>query len=196
MGKERHNGNDFPAYYLHYESTVDLLVKYFLPGFDKVIVDGRVLTQTTLGTNSLFLCPATTAVDDYIFNLLPIFYLGIIRYFVLRNSPGKESWVREIRDGMAKKFSQPDGSQGSTHSRRRRREPNIKDLSVMTCTLVGEAYGTINMYEQCHEMEPPEWRRLSSKAAIGHLFSSLYDFTVGMAHYDGFITEEKILAIF
>jgi hypothetical protein len=111
-GKERHN--DFPLYYLYYDSTVDLLVKYFLPGFDNGIIDGRVLAQTTLATNSWFLCPVITAVDNYIFNLLPIFHPAIIRYFVVQRSPGKASEVKEIRNGMNEKFGWPGGTQGST----------------------------------------------------------------------------------
>ena len=86
-GKERHN--DFPLYYLYYDSTVDLLVKYFLPGFDNGIIDGRVLAQTTLATNTLY--PVITAVDNYIFNLLPIFHRAIIRHFTMQKSAGKGS---------------------------------------------------------------------------------------------------------
>jgi hypothetical protein len=109
-GKVRHN--DFPVYYLYYDSTVDLLVKYFLPGFDNGITDGRVLAQTTLKTN--ILCPVITAVDNYIFNLLPIFHPAIIRYFVVQRSPGKASEAKEIRNGMNEKFGWPGGTQGST----------------------------------------------------------------------------------
>jgi hypothetical protein len=161
-----------PLHYPHYESTFDLLVQYFLPGFDRSIIDGRVLAETTLVKNSLFLCPATTVVADYMFNLLPMFYPESIRYFVVRNSPGKELWVKEIRDGINEKFHYFDKQAG--FRRTLPRDLNIKDMPAMACTLVGEAYGTTNMYSRDHDLETPEWRRGQNETTIGHVILAIF----------------------
>jgi hypothetical protein len=73
----------------------------------------------------------------------------------------------------------------------------------MTCSFVGEAYGTTNMYREYSRFKPLEWRRLSNEGGTGHVFDPLYAFVEYLKRESGtpFITEaesesEKIHAIF
>jgi hypothetical protein len=74
---------------------------------------------------------------------------------------------------------------------------DAEDSAVMTCSFIGEAYGTANMYRKYYGFttsEPQEWRRLSDKRKTGNVFSPLYE--GGWRILDEYMEEEKILAIF
>jgi hypothetical protein len=201
-GEESINGEKAAFHSIYrpqYESTVDLLVQYFLPNFDKSIIDGRVLAQTALLTNSLFICPATTARDDCIYDLLPILYRDYFRHFVLRHRLNDEQWIKHNIDEINLKL-------GMSHERRlplRRlwrpgRVLDAEDSAMMTCSFIGEAYGTANMYRKYYGFitsEPQEWRRLSDKRGTGDVFSPLYEGGWSISN-DEYMEEEKILAIF
>jgi hypothetical protein len=187
---------EISVYPYQYESTVDLLVQYFLPGFDKSIIDGRVLAQTTSSRNSLFFCPIMAAIGDHIFNLLPMVYPDPFRYFVFRDRGYEESWIKDIGDKINLKL----GRSGYRRTLKGMGDPRrdspvvVKDLVVMTCSLVGEAYGMTNMY-MGRGFERMEWRRLS-KRGTGFVFNP-FGSLIGY-EYDrsSIVTEEKILAIF
>jgi hypothetical protein len=156
FGSRHEEEMDFPVYRLLYESTIDLLVQYFLPEFDKSIIDGRVLAQTTLSTNSLFFCFKMTAVGDCIFNLLPMPHSDLIRYFVFRYRCCEESLIKDITDEIKLKLF----FLGDRYQRLRRHMlADFTDSAVTTCSFVGETYGMINMYRDHRWFEPKEWRR-------------------------------------
>jgi hypothetical protein len=202
--------NFSPSTKQHIKSLKDLYVEIYnawqsivsneliLPGFDKRIIDGRLLAQTTSSTNSLFFCPTMTAVGDHIFNLLPMSYPDpSFRYFVFRDRLDEELCIKNMRNKNNLNF----GSFGRVRNSEgvsdlRRDLPGAaKELAVMTCSFVGEAYGMINMYKEYGGFGPREWRRLSNKSETKHVFSSLYGLVANTA--DGqFITKEKLLAIF
>jgi hypothetical protein len=174
------------GYYPLHGSTVDLLIHYFLPGFDKSIIDGRVLVQTTRKKDGLFLCPPLTKVDDFICSLFPIsrgrdLEDGVFNFFVLRDHPGREEWISEVGDEIKARLkgshSEFQSQYAGTMKNLRPKGPchytrtYIKDVPIQACTLVGEAYG-----------------RLSH-----HLLHESYKDLVCRPRN---ITEEKILAIF
>jgi hypothetical protein len=99
-------------YQLRYEATVDL-VQYFLPGFEKGAINGRVLARTTLLRNSLFICPATTEANDDIYNLLPIFYPDPFSYFVLRHRFDEKQLSEDMRVEINQKLGPSSNRQTS-----------------------------------------------------------------------------------
>lgn len=75
---------------------------------------------------------------------------------------------------------------------------DAEDSAMMTCSFIGEAYGTANMYRKYYGFitsEPQEWRRLSDKRGTGDVFSPLYEGGWSISN-DEYMEEEKILAIF